>query len=215
MNHMVIKRTFCYVLQTKTQLSLRIHAVSSELSLTHEETLNPCLFEMRRTKILIILRKRADWSESSQSAHVGRYVFFLRCGSCPEVIKHFSCSTQLSMKFFLVINLKLLTIANSFWLNVAEHEIFSANKYENANYCWHIVGIFIFISRENIMLSWVEHEKSFILPRDHISNRHIVICTLFQERVEFQHHVRSVTLRKHVYSNILENFTTKKMKICR
>ena len=37
------------------------------------------------------------------------------------------------MKFFLLINLKLLTTANSFLLNVAEHEIFYANKYENAN----------------------------------------------------------------------------------
>ena len=32
------------------------------------------------------------------------------------------------MQFVLLINLKLLTIANSFWLNIA------ANKYENANY---------------------------------------------------------------------------------
>ena len=62
------------------------------------------------------------------------------------------------MKFFMLINLNLLTIANSFLLNIAEHEIFSANKYENANF----VGIFIFISRENFMLSSVEHEKSFI-----------------------------------------------------
>ena len=35
------------------------------------------------------------------------------------------------------INLKLLTIANSFLLNIAEHENFSANEYENANYGWH------------------------------------------------------------------------------
>ena len=41
------------------------------------------------------------------------------------------------MKFILLINLKLLTIANSFLLNIAEHETFSANKDENANYCWH------------------------------------------------------------------------------
>ena len=40
-------------------------------------------------------------------------------------------------KFVLLIILKLLTIANSFLLNIAEHENFSANKYENANYCWH------------------------------------------------------------------------------
>ena len=44
----------------------------------------------------------------------------------PEVMKHFSCSTQLSMKFVLFINLKLLTNANSFLLNIAEHENFSA-----------------------------------------------------------------------------------------
>ena len=53
-----------------------------------------------------------------------------------EVIKLFSCSTQLSMKFVLLLNLKLLIFANSFLLNIAEHEHFSANKYENANYYW-------------------------------------------------------------------------------
>ena len=64
-----------------------------------------------------------------------------RVGHCmilgPEVIKLFSCSPQLRLKFVLLINLKLLTIANSVLLNTAEHENFSANKYENANYCWH------------------------------------------------------------------------------
>ena len=59
--------------------------------------------------------------------------------SNPEVIKLFSCSTQLSMKFFMLINLKLrvLSMPNSFLLNIAEHENFSAYKYENANLCWH------------------------------------------------------------------------------
>ena len=67
-----------------------------------------------------------------------------------------------------------------FMLTSAEHEIFSANKYENANYSCSlqlsmkisllinmkmptIVSIFIFISRENFMLSWSEHEKSFLV----------------------------------------------------
>ena len=52
----------------------------------------------------------------------------------PKVIKLFSCSTQLSIKFVILINLKLLTILNFFMLNKAEHENFSANKYENANF---------------------------------------------------------------------------------
>ena len=63
------------------------------------------------------------------------------CLSCllavSEVIKPFSCSTQLSIKFILLINLKLLTIANSFSLNIAENENSSANKYATANYYGH------------------------------------------------------------------------------
>ena len=69
----------------------------------------------------------------------------------PRLYKLFSCSTQLSMKFVLLINLKLLKVANSFLLSLAEitkvansfllslaeYEIFSANKYENANKSWH------------------------------------------------------------------------------
>ena len=63
------------------------------------------------------------------------------------------------MNFVRLINLELLTNVNSFLRNIAEHENFSANKYENTNY----IGIFIFISRENFMLNQVEHEKSFII----------------------------------------------------
>ena len=59
----------------------------------------------------------------------------------PEVIKLFSCSTQLSMKSFLLLNLKLLTTANSFLLNIAEHENFSVNKYENANFIPYSIGL--------------------------------------------------------------------------
>ena len=45
--------------------------------------------------------------------------------------------TQLSMKFFMLINLKLLAMPNSFLLNIAEHEDFSDNGCENVSYCWH------------------------------------------------------------------------------
>ena len=57
-------------------------------------------------------------------------------------------------------------------LNSAEHEIFSAIKYENANYAQLclagknlqllVISNLRIISRTNFMLSWVEHEKSFI-----------------------------------------------------
>ena len=42
-------------------------------------------------------------------------------------------------------------------LNSAEHEIFSANKYEMPT----IVGIFIFISSETFMLSYVKQERIY------------------------------------------------------
>ena len=41
--------------------------------------------------------------------------------SGPEVIKLFSCSTQLSMKFHLVIKVKIPKIKTFFMLNSAEH----------------------------------------------------------------------------------------------
>ena len=41
------------------------------------------------------------------------------------------------MKCVQLVNLKLLAIQNSFLLKLAEHEIFSANKYENANNSLH------------------------------------------------------------------------------
>ena len=69
------------------------------------------------------------------------------------------------MKNVLQINLKLLTTANSVLLNIVKHEKFSANKYENANYCC----IFIFISRENFKLSLVEHKKGFITTKPDFS----------------------------------------------
>ena len=67
----------------------------------------------------------------------------------PEVLNFFSCSSQLTMKFVLLINLKLLTSANSFLLNIAEYEISLLINMKMPIF----VGIFMFISRENFMLS--------------------------------------------------------------
>ena len=50
------------------------------------------------------------------------------------------CHGQVSWAWNLPANKSRITnnkIANSFLLNTTEHEIFPANKYENANYCWH------------------------------------------------------------------------------
>ena len=63
--------------------------------------------------------------------------------SGPKVIKHFSCSSHLSMKFVLLINLKLLTIANSYLLNITEHEICPANKSQIINNCKFLLAKYI------------------------------------------------------------------------
>ena len=49
-----------------------------------------------------------------------------------------------------------------FMLNSAKHEIFSANKYENAKKELATVSNLRFINMKSFMLSWVEHERSFI-----------------------------------------------------
>ena len=69
----------------------------------------------------------------------------------PKVIKPFSCSTQLSMKFSLLINMKMPTtylLAEKFSCS----DMFT--KKDSAT-----VSNLRFISRTNFMLSWVEQEK--------------------------------------------------------
>ena len=125
-----------------------------------QDDLNMCILHMFKAFFFCLMRPTSSkWCRNDQ----WRAKSLIRWSGCkgwsgPEVIEVFSCSTHLSRKFVLLINLKLLIIPNFFLLNIAEHEISSGNKYENANNSW----IFIFISRENFMLSWVEHEKSFI-----------------------------------------------------
>ena len=49
--------------------------------------------------------------------------------------KTFLMLNSIEPEIWPLMNLKLLTIANSFLLNIAENENFSANKYEKANFC--------------------------------------------------------------------------------
>ena len=50
-----------------------------------------------------------------------------------EVIKLFSCSTQLSMKFKMLINIEIAKIYGIFRFNSLKPVIYPANKYQNAN----------------------------------------------------------------------------------
>ena len=72
-----------------------------------------------------------------------------------KVIKLFSCSTQLSMKFSLLINMKMPTKLEFSYLLAEKFScsaMFSKKEFV-------IVSNLRFISRTNLMLSWVEHVK--------------------------------------------------------
>ena len=49
----------------------------------------------------------------------------------PEVIKLFSSSAQLSMKFQLLINVEIVKISGEFWFKTQKLVIYPAHK------CWH------------------------------------------------------------------------------
>ena len=63
--------------------------------------------------------------------------------------------------FFHADKSQISSNCNSFLLNIAEHENFSANKYENANFCWHFHTYYQ--SKFHAQLSWAW--KKVLLPR--------------------------------------------------
>ena len=74
------------------------------------------MYRVTALRYLVMRVSAADYlANSADSYHIA-----LLKKSGPEVIKRFSCSIKLSMKFFMLIHLKLLTIAISFLLNIAE-----------------------------------------------------------------------------------------------
>ena len=74
-----------------------------------------------------------------------------------------------SAEFVLLITFKLLQIAKSSLHKIAEHEDFSANKYENANYCWH----FFYLLAEKLSCSAELGVKKVLQPRG------LFLCLLF------------------------------------
>ena len=74
----------------------------------------------------------------------------------PEVIKLFTCLTQLSMKFLFLKETKMLKIKIFLALNFSDVFILLINVKMPT-----IVAILTFTSRINFLLSLVEHEKSF------------------------------------------------------
>ena len=76
----------------------------------------------------------------------------------PEVVKLFSCSAQLIMKFSLLINMKMPTIVGIFIL-ISRESFMLSNVYKKL---FAITSDLRVISRTNFVLSGVEHEKKNI-----------------------------------------------------
>ena len=96
------------------------------------------------------------------------------CRSGREVIKRFSCSTQLSTKFILLINVKMPTIVGILKF-ISMINTTSARIKANTSL---FVGNLVFMSSWNFVLNLVELEKSFIdsgpgaFSRSHLIMRH-------------------------------------------
>ena len=68
--------------------------------------------------------------------------------------------TQLSMKFFLLINIKMPTIVGILIFISRNNFMLSSAVQEESVNCWYLF-IFFFFGRTNFILSWDEHEKKF------------------------------------------------------
>ena len=72
-----------------------------------------------------------------------------------ELIKLFSCSTQLSMEFQMIIKSKMLKNKDFSCFQMPRCCIYHAHKCKNVNNCWHFniyehVGILTFMSMINV-----------------------------------------------------------------
>ena len=77
----------------------------------------------------------------------------------PEVIKLFSCSTQLSTNFILLINVKMPTIVGILtFISMINTTSVRLTAIKNSLF----VAILVFMSSWKFMLIWVQHGKSFI-----------------------------------------------------
>ena len=83
--------------------------------------------------MIVKIVNKGDLSQSAPGAPL----FTKDIQSGPEVIKLFSCSTQLSMKFQVLIKTKILKNKGIFCFQTLRYCIFHANGCLNANNCWH------------------------------------------------------------------------------
>ena len=111
---------------------------------------NPCRKNVELDRLFPVLQTTAKLDRAP--------VRMKKAKSGSEVIKLFSCSTQLSMKFIMLINVKMSTIVGILTF------ISNTDKYN----LWEFEGKrSLYFSAFELLsvLCWVEHEKSLITSR--------------------------------------------------
>ena len=95
----------------------------------------------------------------------------------PEVIKLFSCSTQLSTKFQLLIKTKILTNGEVYCFMSLRCCIYHANKCLNANNCWHFNIYEQDKFHAQLSWAWKKFYNLWALPEKILLSGTIIILT--------------------------------------
>ena len=119
------------------------HSISYKIACAPSEDSGQPAYLRKQVRIFLV-RLKTLWIIDYRDSVLRRLSF----GS--EVIKLFSCSTQLNMKFSLLINMKMPTIVEK----ISCPALFSKKEFA-------IVSSLRLISRTNFMFNWVKHEKKF------------------------------------------------------
>ena len=125
------------------------------------------LRELEYTLLAVELKRWWDyykiWKWPIRNFGVATFRCDVIASSGPEVIKLFSCSIKLSMKFFLLINVKMPTIVGILTFMSGKNNILGLSQPEKAEFLDSFMLMTISCScYENFMFNWVEHEKSLI-----------------------------------------------------
>ena len=90
-----------------------------------------CIFQ-NFPRLVLSQKARSSWKQKGIMSHIVATNDVAYSG--PKVMKNISCSTQLSMKFFLLINVKMPTIVGILTFKNKKNSIIGLSEPENAEF---------------------------------------------------------------------------------
>ena len=98
---------------------------------------------------------------------------------CPEVIKLFSCSTQLSMKFSPLINVKMPTIVGILTFMRGKNSILGISEPKNSLISWYLSTYEHLKFHAQLSWAWKKFYNLGPLSAESETNTDDILCTLF------------------------------------